>query len=316
MSLIKIPIVPNQLPSKKGPGRPKKEKKETVVNGIIKAPCSKNNVIEVEFTNILNFKTIWGYLTKTSVKSMEFMFRETDMFMFGRSHSGQSHCYINFSGCNLAKYFCKTPLNIGIQQKTMNCYIQTTGSLTKSLRLEITSGEEHTNLYIKIGDSFGFLEEHKVNVWGDYEKLGATISEQSFLSESDYIINFHISCKYLKKKIKDIKKCDADRIIIEQVSPEDPLLLIYHNKERDGSSVIQLNRKNIKLTSNLRGEDTFRIVVMLSDIYPIVTTLISETVHIFIDEKKDMLLVSRSLDESVAVRTLIKIVDNRKQKYL
>ena len=155
----------------------------------------------------------------------------------------------------------------------------------------------------------GLLDDHKINVASEFEHL-TNAKERDFLNEAEYSISFEMPWKDFKKKITDIKLSGATDFTFTKDGPTDRLTINYTSKNKDVSThSMFMDEKKINLQSALRDDETFRVSIQLDDIRAISTALLADDVRIYLDESRDVLLISQMNKGAIEVRTLIKTVD-------
>ncbi len=299
---------------KRRPGRPRivPLKKSQPRTGVTNTPSNAGNVVEISYSEPSNLETLWKFYKHMTVETHQLIFRKETLTMYGKDHDGQSHVYVKINGNKLNRFYCKEPLEIGLARNTMAQYIKTIDRGTEKVSIISRGASCKKNIRMIFRTPIGAPEDHKIDVIGEYDRLGNEKKEEEFICEDDYMISFKLPWKYFKKKYKDLKYAESTQMIFTQDDCDSPLAMKYTDKSRKGSSKILFNDyEKINFVSKLEKDETFRVSIVLEDLKAISTSLMADTIQIYLDERKDMLLVADMDDGTIEVRVLIKIVDNR-----
>jgi hypothetical protein len=296
---------------KKRVGRPRKNppRRKYSIHGISPAPRFREDVVEYSNSEPIDFKKLWGFLKNMRVGETEMMFRHNSINIYGNGHTDQNSVYIILRGDKAIHYYCKSPFKIGLSRLTVGPYMSTINNKTEKLDIVSKSGHEQKTIRFVMETQLGLVDDNKINVTTNYNILTQE-QEAMFCDDENYKIKFVMPWKDFKQKINNIKTVGASDFTFKMDHPDDHLTIEYKNKNKDGSTdSMFVNNKKIQLESKLKGDNSFRVRIQLQDIESISTALLSDTVQICLDERRDVLLISQMSDNAIEVRTLVKILD-------
>ena len=294
---------------KKLPGRPRKIpiKEPNPRNGIVAAPKDESNIIEFLYDKPLIFKKLWNFFKLMAVDKIQIIFRFKDIILWCEDHHKKSKIRIKINAPSINHYFCAEEFDIGIKCKNLELIMMSIDKSYNSIVLLSKIGQSQKDIRIILKNEIEIDESHRIELIGEYNKMN---HEQMFL-DNEYKIKFELPCKYFKKMISDIRLF-SDQITIRQDRITEPLIFEYVKSDKKIKSYhIVRNNSNIKFSSNLKNDETFRMSFNIDYVRPISAAILSENIIIYAHEDKP-LVFTIALDKSaIEIKILTEIIDNR-----
>jgi uncharacterized pyridoxamine 5'-phosphate oxidase family protein len=172
-----------------------------------------------------------------------------------------------------------------------------------------TVGNIQKHITLILDNDIQIDEMHSIDLIGQYKRMDSKI-ESEFVDEN-YMLKFTLPGRYFRKTINDIKSM-SQQISITQEDFEAPLVFEYNttNKKTRSKHTVK-NPDKIKLVTNLKDGDMFRVDMKVDHIKPISSAHIADEITILVDENKKFMTVAYIDNGTIEIKTLTKIVDKR-----
>lgn len=294
---------------KKKPGRPRKTPVRTPKPrvGIVSTPTNENNHIEFLYDKPLVFKKMWGHYKNMAVERLQMIFRPNELIIFGEDHHQKSkmRACIKTSGVN--HYYCASPLDIGIMCSDLEKITSTIDKSCSSIMFLSKKGHTQKTIKIVISNDIEIEKNHIVELIGEYPK----IAHETMFLDMNYPIKFELPGRYFKKMISDIKGF-SEQITIRQDSCSHPLIFEYMTKDKKiKSEDVVKNSKIINFQSSIQADDMFRTSFKIDYVKPISSALLADSIVICAHESKPLMFVVLVDSNTVDIRILTEIIDER-----
>jgi hypothetical protein len=298
-----------KLENKKKPGRPRKTplRQPRPRNGIVDQPKDEENFIEFLYDKPLIFKKLYQYFKLMSVDKIQMIFRSSAIILWSEDHHKKSKMRIKINANKVNHYYCSEELDIGMTCKNPELIMSTIDKTYTSIIFLSKIGYTQKDIRVILTDETEIDQLHKIELIGDYNKM---VNEPMFLDE-DYTIKFELTGRYFKKMISDIRTF-SDQITIRQDGEDKPLIFEYQKADKKIKSYhIVRNKKNIKFTSKLKGDETFRVSFKIDYVKSASSALLSENITIYAHENKPLMFAMHMDNDTVELKILTDIIDKR-----
>jgi hypothetical protein len=294
---------------KKRPGRPRKTplRQPRPREGIVDQPKDEENFIEFLYDKPLIFKKLYQYFKLMAVDKIQMIFRSSAIILWSEDHHKKSKMRIKINASKVNHYYCSEELDIGMTCKNPELIMSTIDKTYTSILFLSKIGYTQKDMCVMLTDETEIDQLHKIELIGEYNKM---INEPMFLDD-DYTIKFELTGRYFKKMISDIRTF-SDQITIRQDGVDKPLIFEYQKADKKIKSYhIVRNKKNIKFTSKLKGDETFRVSFKIDYVKSASSALLSENITIYAHESKPLMFAMRMDNETVELKILTDIIDKR-----
>lgn len=297
-----------EIPKKK-PGRPRKNpiREPKPRNGIVDKPTNENNYIEFLYDKPMVFKKMWGHYKNMAVEKLQMIFRPEELIIFGEDHHQKSKMRACIKTKNINHYYCSGVLDIGIMCSDLEKITSTIDKTCNSIMFLSKKGHTQKTIKIVLATDIEIEKNHVVELIGDYPKL----EEEDMFLDMEYPIKFELPGRYFKKMISDIKGF-SEQITIRQDSNEHPLIFEYITKDKKiKSEDVVKNGKIIKFQSTIGADDMFRTSFKIDYVKPISSALLADSILICAHETKPLMFMVLVDSNTVDIRILTEIIDER-----
>jgi hypothetical protein len=294
---------------KKGPGRPRKNPKKEPIprKGISKISSNNDEYIGVIYDQPLILKRIFQFFKSLAASQIQIIFRPKEIIFYTEDHHKKSKIRVRIDCSKINHYYCRDVLDIGISSKDMEMILNKADKDYTSVIILSSVGSIHRNITVMLENVMQIDEVHVIDLIGQYNRME---NENNFINE-DYMIKYKYSTKYFKKTIGDIKSMST-QISIAQEDCESNLVVEYlTSNKKIQSKHIAKNNDKIKLESNLKQGDSFRVDLRIDYIKPISASQIADEVLILVDENKNFMTKSYIDNDTIEIKTLTEIIDER-----
>jgi hypothetical protein len=294
---------------KKRPGRPRKTpiREPRPRNGVVDTPKDPENFVEFMYDKPLIFKKLYQYFKLMAVDKIQMIFRSSAIILWSEDHHKKSKMRIKINANKVNHYYCSEELDIGMTCKNPELIMSTIDKTYTSIVFLSKIGYTQKDMGVMLTDETEIDQLHKIELIGEYDKM---INEPMFLDE-DYTIKFELTGRYFKKMISDIRTF-SDQITIRQDGENRPLIFEYQKADKKIKSYhIVRNKKNIKFTSKLKGDETFRVSFKIDYVKSASSALLSENITIYAHENKPLMFSMMMDNDTVELKILTDIIDKR-----
>lgn len=270
-------------------GRPKSNnniKKSSKRLGIIHEPKYDENIIELAYDVPINFKKIFNLFKLMIVREIKIEFCQTKVKISGMGHLQKNFINLTIDGNKLTQYYCKHNIVIVVDLKNIDKVIQKIDKSYDSIYIIAKADSYRKNINIVLNDEKqGTREFHTVSL---IEEITSDIDDIfNELNYQYYPLTFTLPSKYFKKIINDISKFNNEFTIERKKG----VLLSFPydtNSKNVDVNHIFLNEKVFKIKSTLAEDDFLSTTVNIEYIHSLASSLIAESVEIFVDKEKMM----------------------------
>ena len=294
---------------KKGPGRPRKTPKKEPIprKGISKHPSVSDAFIEFVYDQPVILKKIFQFFKALAASQIHVIFRHKDIIFYTEDHHKKSKIRVRIDASKINHYYCKDTLDIGISSKEMELILNKVDKEYSTILLLSSMSSKNRTIDLILENDIQIDELHTIELINPSNKME---NENEFTDE-DYIISFELPSKYFRKTINDIKTMSTE-LSITQESNSSPLVFEYltSNKKIQSKHTVKNNNK-IKLKSQLDDGESFRIDIRVDYIKPISSAQIAEDIVILVDENRSLMTRSFIDNETIEIKTLTEIIDER-----
>jgi hypothetical protein len=296
-------------PKKKRPGRPRKTpiRQPQPKKGVVSTPSDTRMFMEFLYDKPLVFKKIWQFFKLMAVSKIHMTFTKEYILIWCIDHYKKSKIQIKINCKDVTHYYCENELDINLSNKNPELIMTTIDRTYNSILMLSTKNNVQNDIQIILKNDMEIDELHRIILLGDNEIL----DYGSLFNDEDYTIKFKLPGKYFKKMITDIRTF-SDIITIKQDSCADPLMFEYIKTDKHIKSLNTAQKsENINLVSKLKDDETFRMSFTIDYVKPISSALLADQIEIFADEDKPLMFVIKMDNNTIEMRILTEIIDNR-----
>jgi hypothetical protein len=294
---------------KKRPGRPRKTplREPRPRNGIVCSPKDSGNFVEFLYDKPLILKKIWQHFKLMAVSKTQMIFRVGEIILWSEDHHKKSKMRVKINANKVNHYYCTEELDIGMTCKNPELIMSTIDKTCTSILFLSKVDYTQKDVRIILNNDLEIDESHRIELIGEYPK----ITDENMFLDTNYSIKFELPGRYFKKMISDIRAF-SDQITIRQDSPDDPLIFEYMKQDKKVKSYhIVRNNKAINFVSTLKEDESFRVSFKIDYVRPISSALLSEHITIYAHESKPLLFSVLMDNDTVDLRILTEIIDER-----
>jgi hypothetical protein len=270
---------------KRSPGRPKKARPVAPikVQGIVGAPESPDDLLEMVYCNPMMFKKLLALYKAFEVSEVQMNFDPKGLKIVTRDHLGKSTVYAIIEGRCMNFYYCKQPLRICVKRDSLDKVIGNLGKNHYNITF-ILKEDYRSTMYIIIKD----LEYNSDN---SYEVDVVFKPEDNALAEmkdddTEYPIKFKLSAKHFKNQINNIRK--LSNVFTIQKCGADPLQFTFDKAHKVNWTSVYNDNSKISLESKIEPDDIFSVSVDIDYIKPFSNSNIGDEVFIAADKHEKM----------------------------
>lgn len=302
----------NIIPERRPVGRPKSNNNVKKINkriGIIDEPKYNDNVLELCYDIPINFKKIFNLFKLMIVREIKMEFTPSQVKISGVGHLQKNFINLTIDGHKLTQYYCKHNIVTVIDLKNIDKVIQKIDKSYDSIFIIAKSDSYRKNINIVLNDEKqGTREYHTISL---IEEITSDIDDIfNELNYHDYPLTFTLPSKYFKKIINDISKFNNEFTIERKRG----IILSFPydtNSKNVDVNHIFLNERIFKIKSTLDENDFLSTTVNIEYIHSLATSLIAESIEIFVDKEKMMVFRCNIDDTTFELLICVDIINYR-----
>jgi len=298
-----------KTPTRKGPGRPRKNPKKEPIprKGISKNPQNADSFIEVLYDQPIIMKKIFSFFRSIASNQIQIIFRPKEIIFYAVDHHDKTKIRVRVNTEKINHYYCRDVLDVGISTKEMDTILNKVDKEYTSMVILSDIKSAKRSITMVFENDIQIDELHQLDLIGTYNKME---NEEEFIDEN-YTIKFEFPGKYFKKTIGDIKSLSSQLSILQEDN-ESPIVFEYlASNLRIHSKHTVKDGKKIKLISNLPEGDSFRVDIRIDYLKPISSSQIADDISILVDENKSFMTIAYIDDKTIEIKTLTEIIDER-----
>lgn len=264
---------------KKKPGRPPKAKPLilTEIKGIIDAPVTEGDKVNLTYNNPMMFKKLFRLFKMFSMSEVSFQFNRDSIQLNNTDHLCASRSYTYINGNKMNAYYCKDPIVVHVKRIDIENILKIMNKDNYEITI-LVNEEYRSRIYIIIKDSqYKTQTFHAVPTIYKGDNI---INNDVEDDDSDYPIKFTVSSKYLKTRVNHI--FTQSKIFTIEQNGQMGLLQFTHpqNISNRIPGEIFTDPNEIGLKSMIGPNDIFSINIIINYIRPFTNSIIGENVHI------------------------------------
>ncbi len=300
---------------KRGPGRPRinKPHKKIPRNGIVNhptifgpnAPDALKPIVEISYENPFMFKKIFNLFKGMGADSFNIKFEKNYALLYTKDHLMKSIVYVIIRGERINSYYRGEPLAIKLSNNNIQKVLQTVNKGYGKITIYTTKQFKNKSLYVIMhddeldGDSINEFEIDSTVVDQDVKDINQIIKD-----EETYPIKIEMPFKAFKRKINEMLPM-TERVRFVKNSTGPLYIQLDFGNSRGNQKFRFSNPAKVNLRSTVDDDTVFNAPLNLSYIKPLAASLISDTINISLDSKKDAIFTSLlDFDESQGKKVL------------
>lgn len=290
-------------------GRPRSTvnvRKNTKRAGIISQPKFSDNIVEMSYDIPINFKKIFNLFKLMIVREIKIEFNVNNIKISGMGHLQKNFINLSIDGNKLSQYYCRNNVTIIVDLKNIDKVIQKIDKSYDSIFIISKEDSYKKNINIVLNDEKqGTKEFHTISLVTDVSNDIDTVFNQ--LKYTSYPLTFTLPSKYFKKVINDIVKFGPDFTI--ERKPGVMLSFPYDtNSKNVDVNHMFTNEKIFKIKSTMEPNEYLSTTINIEYIRSLATSIISDSVEIFVDSEKMMVFKCMIDDETFTLLVCVEIV--------
>jgi hypothetical protein len=293
-------------------GRPKH--KPTIyptIEGVLTAPKAEYNFMEFRYDYPEVFKKLWTCFKGLSTNVFHINFSQNYITIWCRDHNRQDQVKVKIDCSKVTYYHCREEMDIGLINKNISPLMLKINKTYNYIQLSSMIESKNKTLEVHFNSDsevcHGPTETTVIDLIHNYNREDT--NEQRFLGD-DYTVMFTLGKRRFKDLISDAMQVSGE-ITIKQDGKGEPLLFEYFNSDKRTKSTITIKEhEDDTFRSKLEGDETLCVSFKTKRIKPISSVMLADTVTIYADEHRPLMVVARS-DPAVELRVLAEIIDNR-----
>jgi hypothetical protein len=297
---------------KRGPGRPKKftPKNSKNTSGLRTEPENKENMIEMCYAGVTNFKKIASFFKNLNADKIHFEFLPTGLNLYTKNFKEQNDARISFRGEEMASYYCQEPFSIDVNFANLEPIFSKLDKIYVMSRIFVETASKHKKIIIVLENEYNIDECFDVEIFMDGKSQQTNYSEP-FLQNMDEQLSFKLPGKYFKKMISDSKQMDK-QWTIDMHGPTGPLLFSY--KTENGQVAAKIVPKQSKIAdfeikSSLEPREILSVSVFLDNIKSVSNSSLGDDIYIKASKGKPLRTFARLDGTAVVVDVIVATVN-------
>lgn len=281
---------------KRSVGRPKKKinRKLIKVEGVVDKPSNHDSnesglvySIEVLYGNPIMFKNMFMLLKHVKVYEVIAKFEKDKLVLYSADPLSRTSILMTIYGDKMNRYYCEKPIQVKFSTENWLNRLKTLSKENTEIHINTVRSEERHYLYMVLkDDTIGIVYEDKIPVLEDNSDFSEV--ESQLAGEEHYPVKFELPAKKLKEIITNINQ-QVDKFEISIVGGGDLVLKYDYQDQPDGGHEATFKQPDkISLKTNLKEGYCFSVFVDSARIKLISGIVISEDVHISVEEKKNL----------------------------
>jgi hypothetical protein len=321
----------NQI-ERKGPGRPKNNKKLTNINendeerkrppgrpritpipdpipirGIVNEPIDKKNIIEMKYSQLQNLKKISAYFKSLNAEKVQMVFTEEGLEFYTENYLETNTVNVTLYGHKMNSYYCGRRVEITASRSNLELIFGKLDKKYESILFTIEDSNRITNLYISLNSVYKIPEHFKVELLLNDDSVNNT---QLFENIDNPTIEMKLTGGFFKKVIQDVKggfkkeikisKCGTDNnVYIESISENKQVTVEYPIPN------------DLILVSNVQENEIFSVSLHINSIKPTSTNTLAEYVYLRLWVDRPAYIYATTKSGDVRFNVKIAIIDCR-----
>lgn len=277
----------NTVPKKRG--RPKLKKNQTIVkNGIVQSPTLNNTIMELQYHLPVVFKKIFGLMNQIKIHDLKIEFKKEYMIIKTIDNIEKNIILLTINGKEMVSYYCEQDFEINIDSEMLQRLLKKIDKSYSNICFYSTKENYNNELNIVLfRNDYKIKEKHIIKLI-DINSLEDRINAIKLTNDyMNYPIQFELNSKFFKKLINDINDIN-DEFTIEK-KYNSPLTFKYKNSHNKLiSKNIFKSNEEIKLISAQEPNDIYGNSIYTTQLKPISSNLLSESVQIFLKQDRDI----------------------------
>lgn len=301
MPINESSIKPESKPTKKGPGRPKKEKPTIVVprDGVTDTPHNPNNRMELVYDNPETWKKIFNMFKTMKMDTITWHFGKENLILVAEDAKTEkdrkNSVYITIYGKTQNRYYCEELFSIQMSRSDMEAYL---GELTKSYTLisfvsRKLDWQSTFRMLFRYQGAVTNTDQHDIHITVAHTSTNSTLRSivDQVAEEDGYNISMMLPSQYFKQKISHASSMTDEFKIFK--NGDGPLQFKYIATSNKSSKTINFpNSAQIMLESNIHPEDVFSASVYISNIKPFARAAITDYIQLSVDLTRPLIFTA------------------------
>lgn len=274
--------------SKRPVGRPRKPKPSRPIrNGIVKAPHSAKNLMELEYDAPNMFKNIYNSFKNFGAREVIVQFLP-DKIIYNAVIADANTLFIEIYGDKLNHYYCKKPLIYLQEFSTIIDIFKAKRKSQDLLKFVITERKSQTLELIlhRTKERTDSCWTTKLNYCED--NTFANIRNKLNLIDT-YPLSFVIASSLFKEEVSSWKTFIKDDVRLEK-DVDEPLQFAFEGHTYESAVTIFRDSSGIDL--KYTGDGIFSISIKHANLLALATSQVGKCLHIFADEKNDLISIT------------------------
>ncbi len=280
----------NDTTVKRGRGRPPKNKvaPDVVKNGIVSTPTLKDAVMELQYHIPIVFKKIFSLFEQIKIHNLKIEFKSRYILIKTIDSVEKNTILLTINCEEMVSYYCKFDFEINIDSNILQKLLKKIDSLYTDICFYSTEENYNNEINIILYQSDVKMKEKHIIKLTDNDSIEDTIKNIKLTNEyKTYPIQLKFKSKFFKKLINDINSI-SDEFIIEKKF-NSPLTFKYKNVQNKLISKNMFKSSNdISLVSTQEQGDIFGATTYTTQIKPISSNILSDTIKIYLKQDKDI----------------------------
>jgi hypothetical protein len=291
---------------KRKPGRPRTKpiKSPPIRRGILNAPETETNIIEMRYCSTMILKKLGALAKNLKSDFLRFIFNKDEVFILMNSYIEHVKVKIRIDGTKLHSYYCETPQTIYISYQNWETVIQKIDKDCDEFIICVDKNNMNKEIDIILINSYGIYNYLEVDVIDiPPSDMKVKLEDFNILSDKNYDLIFTLPSASLKKIFGTEKNID-NKWKLQKDGKDGDIEFGYDSKNKQvrGRQVPAKNKKVIKYIKNIEDDRTFLVNFRLDDIKPITDTQLTHTMIIKASDNNQPIWMTALLDADESTR--------------
>lgn len=294
---------------KRPPGRPRLNPAPVKIplNGIVDEPEDEDNIIEMKYNNLLNFKKISTYFKSLSADKVRLFFNKTGLKIYTENYLETNNIRITLQGNLMNSYYCGEEQNITILRTNLELIFGKLNKDYESMTFSIRKGNRVNNLYITLNSIHKIPEHFTIDLLVSDDKNTDYLFDNI---DEEPTIEMKLTGNFFKKVIQDTKGGFKKEIEITKCGIDNNVHIESESENQQVKAVYPIPNDLI-INSNVEEDEIFSVSLQVDDVKPTSINTLSNYIYFKLWVDKPAYLYATTSNGDIHFDIRINIIDCR-----
>lgn len=308
--------------SKRGPGRPRKTRKEDniPINGVVTVPSNlgadPEEVYDIEIIcdSPETFKNSFSFMENMGYPQCVLHFEKTDMYMLGLKTN--MNTLIQIHGKNMNSYYCLQPITLTIEiSNFINDIIDnfSDNTIIKIILNKVLLQSQQKLGIVLENKEFNVVTHYSLSIKEDETSIDADLKRSQMYIDNtlDCFTSFKLPCKLFKNIFNKIRKVD-DICIINSHGPGHLMFTNHIKKNMGNQETIFKNPQKIMLSTQASEENILTVSININNFTGLLKRPMDDDIYVYISNDDSPVIFTLFLARKTDEKTKEPVYDTQK----